>query len=67
MSVLELVLSVILPAFSFEEAEEIVWRLGITVVPLIKGKEDKGLSVPMKVKSLLVLLYLALLKYSIDV
>ncbi|KAI0920673.1 hypothetical protein AcV5_010349 [Taiwanofungus camphoratus] len=50
---MKLVLSVILPAFSFEEAEEIVWRLGITVVPLIKGKEDKGLSVPMKVKSLL--------------
>lgn len=49
---MKLVLSVLLQAFSFEAAEEIIWRLGITVIPLIKGQEDKGMSVPIKVKML---------------
>lgn len=41
------ILSVFLKALSFEEADKIVWRLGITAITIIKGQEEKGMSVPM--------------------
>jgi hypothetical protein len=49
----ELVLSVIMPLFEFEACpQEIDWRMGITVVPYVKGKESKGPSVPMTLRKL---------------
>lgn len=48
---LELVLSVLISRFEFENAmEEIDWRMGITVVPYVKGKQSEGPHVPMKLK-----------------
>lgn len=50
---IKLVLSVILPHFSFEAVtEEIEWRLGITVVPYVKGKVGEGPKVPMRIKAI---------------
>ncbi|KAL0563950.1 hypothetical protein V5O48_018108, partial [Marasmius crinis-equi] len=48
---IKLVLSILIPHFEFEGAsEEIDWRMGVTVVPYVKGKESKGPSAPMKVR-----------------
>ena len=48
---LELVLSILIPAFEFLSCpEEIDWRLGITVGPYVKGKEEAGPSVPIRVR-----------------
>ncbi|TFY70744.1 hypothetical protein EVG20_g2276 [Dentipellis fragilis] len=48
---LKLVLSVLIPRFEFESTpEEIDWRMGITVVPYVKGKENEGPHVPMKLR-----------------
>ncbi|KAL0070738.1 hypothetical protein AAF712_001959 [Marasmius tenuissimus] len=50
---IKLVLSILIPYFEFEAvSEEIDWRMGVTVVPYVKGKESKGPSAPMKVKLL---------------
>ena len=47
----ELVLSILIPAFEFLSCpEEIDWRLGITVGPYVKGKEEAGPSVPIRVR-----------------
>ncbi|THU94004.1 cytochrome P450 [Dendrothele bispora CBS 962.96] len=53
---IKLVLSILIPHFVFRSVpEEIDWRMGITVVPYVKGKEIKGPSAPMKIQ--LVILY----------
>lgn len=47
----ELVLSVLIPYFTFESVpEKIEWRLGITVSPYVQGKVHEGPAVPMRVK-----------------
>ncbi|PPR01290.1 hypothetical protein CVT24_006365 [Panaeolus cyanescens] len=44
------VMSVLLPTFRFEKTEATVaWRLGLTLSPYVKGKEQEGPQVPMKV------------------
>ncbi|PPR01289.1 hypothetical protein CVT24_006364 [Panaeolus cyanescens] len=44
------VMSVLLPTFRFERTDATVtWRLGITLSPYVKGKEEEGPQVPMKV------------------
>ena len=51
----ELVLSILIPAFEFLSCpEEIDWRLGITVGPYVKGKEEAGPSVPIRVRRIAV-------------
>ncbi|KAI4294315.1 cytochrome P450 [Schizophyllum commune Loenen D] len=48
---IKLVLSILIPAFEFLSCpEEIDWRLGITVGPYVKGKEEAGPSVPIRVR-----------------
>ncbi|TRM57261.1 cytochrome P450 [Schizophyllum amplum] len=50
---IKLVLSILIPAFEFISCpEEIDWRLGITVGPYVKGKEEAGPSVPLMVKKI---------------
>jgi hypothetical protein len=49
---LKIVLSVLLPTFRFEQgSEEIVWHLGTTVTPFVRGKygaPDRGPALPMR-------------------
>lgn len=49
----ELVLAVLLDAFSFEKSNEIIdWKLGITLTPYVRGQENRGPQVPVKVNIL---------------
>ncbi|KAL0958596.1 hypothetical protein HGRIS_013937 [Hohenbuehelia grisea] len=55
-SILEMkvVLSVLLPSYSFDPAPglEVYWRLGITLSPFVKGREEEGSQVPVRVTCL---------------
>lgn len=48
---LKIVLSVLLPSFRFEpSSEDIVWHLGVTLAPFVKGNgvPDRGPEMPMR-------------------
>ncbi|KAL0579484.1 hypothetical protein V5O48_002526 [Marasmius crinis-equi] len=48
---IKVALSILIPHFKLEGAsEEIDWRMGVTVVRYVKGKESKGPIAPMKVR-----------------
>jgi len=50
---MKLVMSILLPAFSFAPTgDSIVWKHGITMLPYIRGQEKKGAQVPVKVSQL---------------
>ncbi|KAF8641734.1 hypothetical protein AX16_009811 [Volvariella volvacea WC 439] len=50
---IKLVLSALLQAFAFEPTgEDIDWKMGITLVPYVRGREKDGAQVPVKVKIL---------------
>ncbi|KAJ7509559.1 cytochrome P450 [Mycena galericulata] len=50
---MKLVLSVLLLAFSFEPiSEPIDWRMGITLEPRVRGRENEGVQVPVRVTML---------------
>ncbi|PPQ73814.1 hypothetical protein CVT26_012155 [Gymnopilus dilepis] len=49
----ETVMSVLLPTFKFEKTKDVIdWRLGITLSPYVRGRENEGPRVPMKVSLL---------------
>ncbi|KAJ6622971.1 cytochrome P450 [Mycena sp. CBHHK59/15] len=50
---LKLVLAVLLLGFSFEPvSDQIDWTMGITLEPRVRGRENEGLQVPVRVKVL---------------
>ncbi|KAF8880306.1 cytochrome P450 [Infundibulicybe gibba] len=47
---IKLILASLLLSFSFEQASEIIdWKLGITITPYVRGREDEGAKVPVLV------------------
>ncbi|KAJ7289345.1 cytochrome P450 [Mycena rebaudengoi] len=50
---MKLVLSVLLLRFSFEPIEEpIDWRMGISLEPIVRGREEEGIQAPVRVTAI---------------